>query len=589
MAAKEETVYTNPNRNGRITEDESSDVEETKDSQSSHGIVGIFSQFADKCSVSGMPFITQAENQVVRVIWSFLLFAAFGLMTFHLYQLISTYFEYKKQTEVQLSFSNLQFPAVTVCNTNPMRMSQVHMASQELRDFITSVDPDSIRDFLEKWTPELEVEEVEGEYESDATKKRRKRQVGSTKVKEKNVGTGKSKEKRKLRKNNFFDDINIARNNIRKEASNEYFLKNEQKTWEAESDSSGVYELEQKFRALLALESSSFRSQMGHQIHDMLLQCSFAGRTCIASNFTRSQTAKFGNCYTLQYHKFISRESGPSEGLQLQFFLETDDYVPGIANSKGIEVIIHDQGTLAFPEDEGVAVAAGTETFIGLRRVEVARLGSPYGECTPIQGFKEKYGVKYTRKACQRICRQAHTRERCGCYDNMEQEVDRVLKRPKDLRPCQTNDDLQCVLNIASQFQRNNDMCDCFRPCQETTFERTISSRNWPNPAFAALLSVAACKHNISACSNLETKRHQDLREEFVRLVIYYEDLNYEELKESADYELDQFLSDVGGTIGLWIGLSLLSLCEIFHLITAILIYICCQNAKSTDKSSRPV
>ncbi|GFR83374.1 amiloride-sensitive sodium channel subunit gamma [Elysia marginata] len=116
---------------------------------------------------------------------------------------------------------------------------------------------------------------------------------------------------------------------------------------------------------------------------------------CEEGHLTR--TAKYGNCYTLQYHKFISRESGPSEGLQLQLFLETDDYVPGVANSKGVQVIIHDQGTLPFPEDEGVAVAAGTETFIGLRRVEVSRLGSPYGDCTPINDFQEKYGIKYTR------------------------------------------------------------------------------------------------------------------------------------------------------------------------------------------------
>ena len=32
-------------------------------------------------------------------------------------------------------------------------------------------------------------------------------------------------------------------------------------------------------------------------------------------------------------------------------------------------MVIHDQGTLPFPGEEGLAVKAGTETFIGLRRV----------------------------------------------------------------------------------------------------------------------------------------------------------------------------------------------------------------------------
>ena len=56
-------------------------------------------------------------------------------------------------------------------------------------------------------------------------------------------------------------------------------------------------------------------------------------------------------------------------GLQLKLFLETDEYLPGITNSQGIQVVIHDQGTLPFPGEEGLAVRAGTETFIGLRRV----------------------------------------------------------------------------------------------------------------------------------------------------------------------------------------------------------------------------
>ena len=37
-------------------------------------------------------------------------------------------------------------------------------------------------------------------------------------------------------------------------------------------------------------------------------------------------------------------------------------------------MVIHDQGTLPFPEEDGMAVKAGTETFIGLRRVSGTEL-----------------------------------------------------------------------------------------------------------------------------------------------------------------------------------------------------------------------
>ena len=58
-------------------------------------------------------------------------------------------------------------------------------------------------------------------------------------------------------------------------------------------------------------------------------------------------------------------------------------------------------------------------------------------------------------------------------------------------------------------------------------------------------------------------ERH--LRENLVYLDIYYEDLKYTLVEESrSDYEVD-LLSDMGGTFGLWLGMSLWSLVEIFY------------------------
>ncbi|CAL1540641.1 unnamed protein product [Lymnaea stagnalis] len=64
------------------------------------------------------------------------------------------------------------------------------------------------------------------------------------------------------------------------------------------------------------------------------------------------------------------------------------------------------------------------------------------------------------------------------------------------------------------------------------------------------------------------------LREDFIKLNIYFEELNFEELEEQIDYEFTQLMSDVGGTIGLWIGLSILSIFELFHVLLQICHYI---------------
>ncbi|GFN77782.1 amiloride-sensitive sodium channel subunit alpha [Plakobranchus ocellatus] len=154
----------------------------------SYSIGRIFSKFADKCSMNGVPYIKQSQNYVVKTVWSVLLILAVGAMSYHLYRLFSIFVEFKKQTQVQLSFSSLQFPAVTICNVNHMRMSQRHLASYELNEFIDNIHPDVLTEKLMFWEPSfddtapyLEDFDFEEDFPFDQTeeKRRKKRQTNT--------------------------------------------------------------------------------------------------------------------------------------------------------------------------------------------------------------------------------------------------------------------------------------------------------------------------------------------------------------------------------------------------------------------------
>ncbi|CAG5134505.1 unnamed protein product, partial [Candidula unifasciata] len=94
------------------------------------------------------------------------------------------------------------------------------------------------------------------------------------------------------------------------------------------------------------------------------------------------------------------------------------------------------------------------------------------------------------------------------------------------------------------------------------------------------------CQENPGAtCNNMrENKSSAAVTEEFIKLNIYYEDLNFEKYEEAADYELTQFLSDVGGTIGLYIGLSVLGIFELLHLVADIFNYLCCRKGQKVEQ-----
>lgn len=56
-------------------------------------------------------------------------------------------------------------------------------------------------------------------------------------------------------------------------------------------------------------------------------------------------------------------------GLSLTVFLESDEYLRGMTTGTGIHVVIHPHHTMPFPQENGLAIMAGTETNIALKLV----------------------------------------------------------------------------------------------------------------------------------------------------------------------------------------------------------------------------
>ncbi|KAK3584639.1 hypothetical protein CHS0354_003925 [Potamilus streckersoni] len=63
------------------------------------------------------------------------------------------------------------------------------------------------------------------------------------------------------------------------------------------------------------------------------------------------------------------------KGLALELNIEQDEYISALSPEAGVRVVIHKRGTYPFPEDEGINIAPGYMTSLGLKKV---RTGSAY-------------------------------------------------------------------------------------------------------------------------------------------------------------------------------------------------------------------
>ncbi|XP_059169933.1 acid-sensing ion channel 1C-like [Physella acuta] len=367
--------------------------------------------------------------------------------------------------------------------------------------------------------------------------------------------------------NTSHENVSGIDNNIYQKSSSDENYEDNSSNWYPSDDSdteNDVYNLEEL--AKIAYQSNfshnvdryflefnklnkSTRAKLGHQISSMLMQCSFAGKVCQGKDFKRSYSAKYGNCYTLQKKKFYSNRKGPDGGLELVLFLETEEYLPGITSGEGAQLVIHEQGTVPFPDEEGIAIASGAQTMIGIKQL------------------------------CQKICQENKVRATCNCYDMSNLEVNDIIKIPDRLTPCTQESELQCVTELQSNISNDQSTCDCSSPCSEREYVTSVSSRFWPNLDTAEFLLEKIYKtRRYEACADMTDVYQWD----FLKLNIYFEDLNYEKISEQPDYEIIQLFSDVGGTIGLWIGLSLLSLFEILHLIVDIIALVATHMWRNT-------
>lgn len=177
--------------------------------------------------------------------------------------------------------------------------------------------------------------------------------------------------------------------------------------------------------------------------------------------------------------------------------------------------------------------------------------------------------------------------------------------------------DLKCETETLKELANDRSYeakCGCYQPCQETTYQKAMSISYWPLEFFQqnalekfynktqlgkTFLKEAYKYLNEHVVKyerlfndpqvNAETIYHSSINlterqklirastlihQNLVRLNIYLEDLNVVEFKQSPAYELEDLFADIGGTLGLWMGISVLTMMELIELIVQLVLLL---------------
>ncbi|XP_077553678.1 acid-sensing ion channel 2-like [Haemaphysalis longicornis] len=259
-------------------------------------------------TVPGFIQMAQARNPLRIIIW-FVAFVGLGSVALtNLYELMDEYFQYPLTVNIRLEdVYNVEFPAVTMCNLNPVRKSL--LCGQE-----TDLDYD-LQEFLCNTTAADTVTrgEDEGQLEQFVM-----------------------------------------------------WLATKQRT---EPDLARL---------------------LGHQLPDLLKTCSIQGIKCdLERMFTVVFSSRYGNCFCFHCQSnnepiFRYRRLGrPEQGLEILIAVEQHEYLP-ITPEAGYMIMIHKQGHDPEEATDGIFVAPGQTTYVGVTVNSIYRLKAPYpSNCVP--------------------------------------------------------------------------------------------------------------------------------------------------------------------------------------------------------------
>lgn len=321
----------------------------------------------------------------------------------------------------------------------------------------------------------------------------------------------------------------------------------------------------------------------GHNLSEMMKDCEWKNQPCTSANFSSFISFMRGVCYTFNsdqrgHQKLYVTTSGKVQALSLYLDAQPEEYYgPYSYDATGFKILIHDQKDL-YPniEDLALDITPGFTTNIRVRRSKMVSLPAPFkSACSDknLAAFK-----MYSQYACLLECYTNITYEECGC---------RLLSMPSfgenKTRYCSAKEIFTCVFPKYGKFNPNS--CACPVPCTEIRYHVQASMAYAPSNH---LWDTIFPMYNMSTNNTEKVVEFQNyIRQRMAQVNIYYESLDTEVTREKPAYDFNDFGSDVGGNMGLFLGCSLLTLCEFVDLIV-IMCLRCWRKRRAVDLKTDP-
>ena len=318
---------------------------------------------------------------------------------------------------------------------------------------------------------------------------------------------------------------------------------------------------------------------------EAILQCRLGSMDCSPDFFTKYFDSEFGSCIRINSGNNLEEkiikyvyDSGYNHGLSMDIYINSRK--PEISAERGLILFINNEN-IDSSFKSGIKLSPGFSTDIVLNIFKTSKSPFPLSYCTnDLTGtnsecFKKTLAFykRYKYSFCENLCLQKIIGDICDIQISNFGALYYYDKKNVTYNELAA---LNCTIKRTILFENSYKYlieCGCPLECEDSRFTYHYSMSTYPTSSYVRKL-INMSSYLNSMYPNYTDLNFNEIRNNILAFKIYYDEMKeivYNEIQKNDIFDL---IANTGGTIGLFLGLSLLSFVEIIEMVANILIII---------------
>ena len=280
------------------------------------------------------------------------------------------------------------------------------------------------------------------------------------------------------------------------------------------------------------------------------------------------------------YNKSYDIQNSTIKGLKNGVKLILNIQIPANYDYVEVSLFIHNQSLPPIDLFSRIFwLMPGGFNYFELDRVFYKKLSAPYSNCLndvnsfqlnkELINFLQKENRAYTQDDCLYKCSHlfALQESNCSCNSSLNEFGKNCIKNVYNKAFIDSKIG-ECISKYLKEFRKKlqDEKCPEYCPLECDSMNYVINSYT-EQIALNGNISL----NTKSKIDSDDFSTYEELKKNYFALRIYYNELKYTLISEEPKTEMFNFISDIGGILGLFLGISFLSIVEIFEILFEIM------------------